>query len=55
MSYYHKDSLSIATRKILAELIAEVISINITIEYFRTSISDIPSTDSLGLFRYLDK
>jgi hypothetical protein len=54
MAYYQQHMLSIKSRNTLAELLAEVLLLNETIESFREALADTPYFDTLALFRFID-
>jgi hypothetical protein len=55
MAYYQQDMLSIRSRTLLANILAEVVILNDTIEVYREELADTPFFDSLALFRFLDE
>jgi hypothetical protein len=55
MAYYQEDTLSIASRQCLGELLAEALNATAAIEDFREILAAVPHFDSLSLFRLLDR
>jgi hypothetical protein len=55
MAYYQENTLSIASRQCLAELLAEMLNATAVIEDFREELAAVPLFDSLSLFRLLDR
>lgn len=55
MAYYKKDQLSIRTRTLLADYLADLVLISESIESFRWALAQTEFFNGIQLFRYLDK
>jgi hypothetical protein len=55
MAYYQQNMLSIKSRAILANIIAEVVLLSDSIETYREALARIDLFDCIALFRYLDQ
>lgn len=55
MAYYRKDQLSIKSRQLLADYLADLILITDSIESFRVALASTPHFSGISLFRYLDR
>lgn len=55
MAYYQQDMLSIRSRSLLAEVLAEVVLLSESIECYREALASIDFFDCIALFRFLDR
>ena len=55
MAYYQQDMLSIKSRTILANILAEVVLLSESIESYREALATISYFDCIALFRFLDR
>lgn len=55
MAYYQHDMLSIKSRTLLANILAEVVLLSESLEGYREALADIPFFDCIALFRFLDR
>jgi len=55
MAYYQHNMLSIKSRTILANILAEVVLLSEAVEQYREALADIPFFDCIALFRFLDR
>ena len=55
MAYYKRDMLSISTRNLLADYLADIALVVDSVENFRTALAELEGFDGLGLFRFLDR
>ena len=55
MAYYQKNMLSIKSRALLANILAETVLLSSSIEIYRDALANIDYFDCIALFRYLDR
>lgn len=55
MAYYTQHMLSIRSRTLLANILADVVLLNETNECYREALANTPYFDCLALFRALDR
>ena len=55
MAYYKRDMLSIRTRNLLADYLADLTILVDSVEEYRTALAEIEGFDGIGLFRFLDR
>ena len=54
MAYYHRDMLSIRTRNLLADYLADLAILVDSVEPYRNALAQIEAFDGISLFRFLD-
>lgn len=55
MAYYKRDMLSIRTRNLIADYLADLTLIVDSIEPYRNSLAELQDYDIVSLFRFLDR
>lgn len=55
MAYFKKDMLSISTRNLLADYLADLTLLVNSLEAFREALAEQEGFEGLGLFRFLDR
>lgn len=55
MAYYQHNMLSIKSRTLLANILAEVVLLSESIEAYREALAQIDYFDCIALFRFLDR
>lgn len=55
MAYYQHNMLSIKSRTLLANILAEVVLLSESIESYREALAQIDYFDCIALFRFLDR
>lgn len=54
MAYYQQNMLSIKSRTLLANILAEVLLLSDSLEAYREALARVDYFDCIALFRYLD-
>jgi hypothetical protein len=55
MAYFKRDMLSIKTRNLLADYLADLTLLIDSMESFRNGLASLDAFDGISLFRFLDR
>ena len=55
MAYYKRDMLSIRTRNLLSDYLADLVVLIDSVECYRNALAEIEFFDGISLFRFLDQ